>query len=542
MPIAFGNATDLGNNGLSFIAADPPIIGPRAIHTGAHTLGVGSNVLLVAVEGAFPPVDDIISVTYAGYPLIEAAKYVPQIEDDQRCLYLYGLVNPPAGTNDVIAECAGNHYLAVLAMDYSGATDEDISIARNVAPQGSTELTTTINVIRPDSWVALLESGYDEDVAQPGTGVVGPRTYGQQWGSPSFFDSGAGVPAGDYQFTTYRNPPGENYPGILHLAIAFAPALAEPVAVTLEPATHAPVHAAGMLAARVFARPTALALDAAVHPVAPVCSDLPVHVFSGAFPIVALDPATFPPVVARGDLPAQIFGTAAPILALDPAAFPLHLAAELGVRIVARPTGLALDAVAHPLAATGRLAARVYARPLAMHFIAFPQTFDATGRLPVRVNLSSLLSATIEHLRRNVPALGGRIAGAADYVTALQSDNATMQLPAGYVLPLDQEANGNLVMVGLEQIVTRTFGVVVEFAVADRRGQAPAMRYDEIQEQLCRALLLWQPQAAIGGPGTGRVPNHQGFYLAGGRMLDFNRARLFYQWEFALDWQLFSAG
>ena len=542
MPIAFGNATDLGNNGLSFIAADPPIIGPRAIHTAPHTLGAGSNAIFVAVEGAFPPVDDITSVTYGGYALIEVAKYVPQIEDNQRCLYLYGLVDPPAGTHDVITECEGNHYLAVLAMDYSGATAEDISVIRNVALQGSTELTTTIDVIRPDSWVVLLESGYDEDVARAGPGVVGPRTHGEQWGSPSFFDSGAAVPAGEHQFTTYRSPPDVNYPGILHLAIAFAPALAEPVAVTLEPATHAPVHAAGMLAARVFARPTALALDAAGHPVVPVRGDLPVHVFSGAFPIVAIDPATFPPVVARGDLPAQIFGTAAPILALDPAAFPLHLAAELGVRIVARPTGLALDAVAHPLAATGRLAARVYARPLAMHFIAFPQTFDATGRLPVRVNLSSLLSATIEHLRRNVPALGGRIAGAADYVTALQSDNATMQLPAGYVLPLDQEANGNLVMVGLEQIVTRTFGVVVEFAVADRRGQAPAMRYDEIQEQLCRALLLWQPQAAIGGPGTGRVPNHQGFYLAGGRMLDFNRARLFYQWEFALDWQLFSAG
>jgi hypothetical protein len=802
MPIAFGNATDLGNNGLSFIAADPPIIGPRAIHTAPHTLGAGSNAIFVAVEGAFPPVDDITSVTYGGYALIEVAKYVPQIEDNQRCLYLYGLIDPPAGTHDVVTECEGNHYLAVLAMDYSGATAEDISVIRNVALQGSTELTTTIDVIRPDSWVVLLESGYDEDVARAGPGVVGPRTHGEQWGSPSFFDSGAGVPAGDYQFTTYRDPPGENYPGILHLAIAFAPADSTPpapgfnraadlghnnfispvlrasytlgagsnllfvafvgdpvrgftsgalpqlparpsqplpavddvlwvrwgsqdlslaakitmppedwppevteherwgyiyylenplpgtrqieiqcgplqsfiaaaaadyrgarltginawrqnffpyaqdapftteidptspcwvflytdqntdpptepppapaddscvlrivaggftpgsnpgpwgrpaifdsnravpagayaisteqgnrypgtgivhlavafeveaptapVAVDLDPVVHAPVHASGTLAARVFARPTALALDAAVHPVAPARGDLPVQIFSGAFPIVALDPATFPPVIARGDLPAQIFGTAAPIIALDPATFPLHLAAELGVRIIARPTGLALDAVVHPLGATGRLAARIYARPLAMHFIPFPQTFDAVGRLPVRVNLSSLLSATIEHLRRNVPALGGRIAGAADYVTALQSDNATMPLPAGYVLPLDQEANGNLVMVGLEQVVTRTFGVVVEFATAaDRRGQAPAMRYDEIQEQLCRALLLWQPQAAIGGPGTGRVPNHQGFYLAGGRMLDFNRARLFYQWEFALDWQLFSAG
>jgi hypothetical protein len=230
MLIAFGNATDLGNNGLSFIAGDPPFIGPRAVHTAPHTLGAGSNVLLVAVEGAFPPVDDITSVTYGGYSLVELAKYVPQPEDNQRCLYLYGAVDPPAGTNDVIAECAGNHYLAVLAMDYSGASAADISIARNVAPQGSTELTTTINVIQPDSWVALLESGYDEDVAQPGTGVVGPRTYGQQWGSPSFFDSGGAVPPGDYQFTTYRTPPHDTYPGILHLAIAFAPADSTPPA------------------------------------------------------------------------------------------------------------------------------------------------------------------------------------------------------------------------------------------------------------------------------------------------------------------------
>jgi hypothetical protein len=152
-----------------------------------------------------------------------------------------------------------------------------------------------------------------------------------------------------------------------------------------------------------------------------------------------------------------------------------------------------------------------------------------------------LLAGTIEQLRQHVPLLGGRIAGAADYVAGLQADNATMPLPAAYVLPLDQESNGNEVMVGLVQTVTRTFGVIVEFAVPDRRGQGPAMRYDEMQEQLCRALLLWQPQAAIGGPGTNRVPNNQGFWLAGGRMLDFNRARLFYQWEFSIEWQLFSA-
>ena len=53
MAIAFGNATDLGNNGLSFIAADPPIIGAARHTTAPHTLGTGSNALFVAVEAPF---------------------------------------------------------------------------------------------------------------------------------------------------------------------------------------------------------------------------------------------------------------------------------------------------------------------------------------------------------------------------------------------------------------------------------------------------------------------------------------------------------
>jgi hypothetical protein len=154
-----------------------------------------------------------------------------------------------------------------------------------------------------------------------------------------------------------------------------------------------------------------------------------------------------------------------------------------------------------------------------------------------------LLAGTIEQLRQHVPLLGGRVAGAADFVAGLREYNATMTLPSAYVLPLDQDSpEGNKVSIGLEQIIIRTIGVAVEFdATSDRRGQMPAMQYDEIQEQLCRALLLWQPANANGGPGTGRVPNNQGYWLSGGRMLDLDRARLFYQWEFSLEWQLFSA-
>lgn len=560
--MAFNHAADLGDNNF----AGPVLQSP-------YTLGTGSNLLFVAFVGdpvhgftsgvlpqrpAHPAqqgdaIDDVLWVRWGGQDLTLAVKtvvppeFLPEIGEHERFGYIYYIENPAPGTQQIEIQCGAlQNFICAAAADYQGARLTGINATRQnfFTPGQAPPFTTEIITTAPNCWILLYTDQNTDPATDPeaeaGSCVL--RIVGQNYVRPALFDSNHAIPSGAYDISTSQ---ANRYPGtgVVHLAVAFeVEAPAEPVAVALDPVVHAPVHTSGTFTARVFARPTALALDAAVHPPVTATGDLAAQIFSGAFPIVALDPATFPLVTATGDLPAQIFGTAAPILALDPATFPLHLAAELGVRIVARPTALALDPVAFPLAAIGRLAGRIFARPLAMRFIAFPQTFDAVGRLPVRVNLSSLLSATIEHLRRNVPALGGRIAGAADYVTALQSDNATMPLPAGYVLPLDQEANGNLVMVGLEQVVTRTFGVVVEFAVADRRGQAPAMRYDEIQEQLCRALLLWQPQAAIGGPGTGRVPNHQGFWFSGGRMLDFNRARLFYQFEFALDWQLFSAG
>ena len=43
------------------------------------------------------------------------------------------------------------------------------------------------------------------------------------------------------------------------------------------------------------------------------------------------------------------------------------------------------------------------------------------------------------------------------------------------------------------------------------------------------------PQLAAG---ECRTSDQQGFWFHGGRFLDLDRARLFYQWEFALNWQI----
>jgi hypothetical protein len=147
----------------------------------------------------------------------------------------------------------------------------------------------------------------------------------------------------------------------------------------------------------------------------------------------------------------------------------------------------------------------------------------------------SVIDATISQLRAYCPPLAGNVAGAADFRLGLQNYNATLPLPAAYVVPLDQDSDGNQVMVGLVQTVTKRIGVIVEFdASADRRGQDPAMSYDDIEAALFAAILNWLPEDC-------RTLNNQGFWFHGGRFLDLDRARLFYQWEFALNWQITDA-
>lgn len=146
-----------------------------------------------------------------------------------------------------------------------------------------------------------------------------------------------------------------------------------------------------------------------------------------------------------------------------------------------------------------------------------------------------VVDATIAQLRAQCAPLAGRVAGAADFNLGLRNYNENMPLPAAYVVPLDQDSNGNQVMTGLVQVVEKRIGVIVEFdARPDRRGQAPVMNYDAMETAIFAAVLNWQPVVCA-------TVNQQGYWFSGGRFLDLDRARLFYQWEFTLNWQLTDA-
>jgi hypothetical protein len=121
----------------------------------------------------------------------------------------------------------------------------------------------------------------------------------------------------------------------------------------------------------------------------------------------------------------------------------------------------------------------------------------------------------------------------------LQNYNASLTspgpFPAGWVVPLDQDSPGNLNYpggVGLQQVVTKRIGVIVEFdARPDRRGQSPTSEYDEMEAGLHAAILNWRPVEC-------RMVGNLGYWFEGGQFLDLDRARLFYQWVYALNWQI----
>jgi len=144
------------------------------------------------------------------------------------------------------------------------------------------------------------------------------------------------------------------------------------------------------------------------------------------------------------------------------------------------------------------------------------------------------ISRVIEQLRRWCPELGGRVGGAADFENGVETvitinDPRTGKLayPSAAVIPLEDEPGSNDLLDGNLQEVTETIGVIVMFdASADRRGQAAVSQVEAMKYAMFRALLSWRID-----PGRGA----RGLYYAGGELLTFDRARLFWMYRLSFD-------
>lgn len=142
------------------------------------------------------------------------------------------------------------------------------------------------------------------------------------------------------------------------------------------------------------------------------------------------------------------------------------------------------------------------------------------------MNIDTIITA----LKARCPSFGEagarRISGAAEY--AQISETVKMPTPAAYVVPMDDEVSQQESSNGYRQVVRDVFAVIVVLSnTTDERGQTSVVAVEDIRTELFAALLGWSPDA-----------RHDRIEYEGGQIMAIDRARLFYQFEFAADMEL----
>ncbi|RJG06250.1 hypothetical protein D3870_09715 [Noviherbaspirillum cavernae] len=136
------------------------------------------------------------------------------------------------------------------------------------------------------------------------------------------------------------------------------------------------------------------------------------------------------------------------------------------------------------------------------------------------------LSLIIAQLRARVPEFGNRVGGAANF--KILPEAANFHAPAAYVIPMDESPERNQSGNGYRQRVQEGFGVIVVVSnVADERGQSALLSVHDMRALLFRALLGFRP-----------AEEYDAIEYDGGNLLHMDRARLYFQFEFVVDYEI----
>jgi hypothetical protein len=168
--------------------------------TFAHTCA-GSDRFLIVGCSSLSPGDLITGVTFNGVAMTLATKNVLGAAGE-RDLYIYYLVNPPTGAQNVVVSASGTTTLAGFACSYTGVRQggHPDAIATN---SGSGPLASTITTVANNSWVFLIGGA---GITQPLTAVTNCVARGSTTNRTNVFDTDGPVsPAGLYSLTVDAN-------------------------------------------------------------------------------------------------------------------------------------------------------------------------------------------------------------------------------------------------------------------------------------------------------------------------------------------------
>lgn len=187
--ITYDNSVDGGNNG-----------GSTTSLSYSYTVGSGSNRLLVVNLVGDTSADDISSVTYGGASLTLINKVHAASNNWQ---YLYYLLNPASGTNNIVITAGSSHYLVSQAASWS-------DVRQSAQPEASTTNTTAVTTTAVTTSLTTVASGalvlqgiWSYGHLTAGTGAT-PILIDAAFGGAGIFASGNSpvAPAGSVSMTT----------------------------------------------------------------------------------------------------------------------------------------------------------------------------------------------------------------------------------------------------------------------------------------------------------------------------------------------------
>ena len=206
--ITYDNAADGGNNG-----------GTTTSLTYSYTIGTGANRLLVVNLIGDTSADDISSVKYAGVPMTLLGKLQAPSNNLQ---YVYYLLNPASGSNNIVITAGSAHYLISEAASWYNVQQsaQPDAITTNVAPTGATSITTSLTTVANGALVVQGLWSYGH--LEAGTGAASMVTDAAIGGAGIFASTASPVsPAGSVSMTTVSD--GTQSSGIVMASFAPAP-------------------------------------------------------------------------------------------------------------------------------------------------------------------------------------------------------------------------------------------------------------------------------------------------------------------------------
>ena len=206
MAIAYDNATGGNAN-------------PATSLTFSHTTSGSDRALFVGVVSNDTVTDDVTGVTYGGVSMTRLIA-ITTTNSGLRATYIYYLLNPASGANNVVISVSASTYIDGVAVSYTGVKQSgmpDASTSTDGSGSGTWELSVSLASVADNCWHAIFVSDNNGgENAGTGTTVRIDRNI-SIWGD----SNSAKTPAGSV--TLAGTSSGTRQRGLM---ISFAPAAA----------------------------------------------------------------------------------------------------------------------------------------------------------------------------------------------------------------------------------------------------------------------------------------------------------------------------